>query len=244
VQIRWVAADKEDFPQMELRRYLFILRRHVLLMVVIVVVAVAIGYATTSRKKIYQASAVVFVEPSAIGRNPQSGAIGSDPLVAAGELSPTFARMMESLPTAEAAVHDTGVTRSPIDVVNATSAIPVLNTTLINVSVKDRDPLVAQKLTNGVSNAFVSEIKGLEPPGPFADPRPAIVFQAAIVPGTRLPTKGARRMETFALFGIVAAIAAAVVLEYVDVTVRGAVDAQRHFELPVLGSVPLQSVDA
>jgi capsular polysaccharide biosynthesis protein len=229
---------------MELRRYFTILRRHVVLMLVVLLVALGIAYATANRTKVYAASSVLFVEPGSIGRNPTTGSVESDPLVAAGLVSITFSKMIDSLPTAQLALQQTGVQRSPSQLVKATLATPVINTTLITVTVKDRDPALAQTLANGMTNAFVGEIQRLEPKGALQDPQPAAVFQAAIAPGTLLPTKVTRRLETFGLFGLVIAIALAMMVEYIDVTVRGTMDAQRLLELPVLGTVPYERASA
>jgi capsular polysaccharide biosynthesis protein len=224
---------------MELRRYLFILRRHIPLIVVVVIAAVALGFVTTTRTKIYAASAVVFVEPSAIGRNPQTGAVNSDPLVAAGIVSVTFARLIQSEPTADIAVKQTGAPRTAQQVKSETAATPVTNTSLIVVTIKDKDAALAESLANGVANAFVTEIKTLEPAGPYYDPQPATVFEPALAPGGAVKTKVTRQMLVYGGFGLFAAIALSVLLDYLDITVRGAKDAESRLRLPVLGTVPV-----
>jgi succinoglycan biosynthesis transport protein ExoP len=229
---------------MELRRYLHVLRLHAVVVVIVIVAALGLGFATTSRTKMYQASATVFVGQKSIGvDNPITGAPQSDPIQAAELLSVTYARMITTTRTATLAVQATGVPRSPAAVARATSAAPVNSTTLLVIAVKDRDAGVAAVLANAEANALIGEIKQLQTGVSGAEQEPASVFEPATVPTAPVPTQLGRNMLLFGIIGIVAALGVAVVLEYLDVTVRGASDIEREIELPVLGTVPLSTAD-
>ena len=227
---------------MELRRYFRILRRYAAVILVCVIVGAVVGFFTTSRAKRYVSTAVIFVEPSAIGRNPSTNALTSDPLVAAGIVSVTFGKMIESTPTPQLAVQQAGLPRTPAQVRSETNAAPVINTSPITVTVTDRDPSVAQATVNAVSNAFVTEVKGLEPPGPYYDPQPVTVFEPAVTPGGLLSHNLGRQLLIFAGLGLLAGILLSLLLDYTDLTVRGGGDAQRRLRLPVLGTVPVGRV--
>jgi polysaccharide biosynthesis transport protein len=109
--------------------------------------------------------------------------------------------------------------------------------------VQDIDPGTAQNLANGLADAFVEKIEDFEPsvsPQPGALPQlPAYVYERATLPTTPAPTGLARRVILGGLFGLVAAIAVVFLLEYLDVTIKTAEDAERKLELQVLGVIPL-----
>jgi capsular polysaccharide biosynthesis protein len=230
---------------MELRRYAHILRRHVVAVVVVIAVALGLGYVRTSRVKMYQAQAVLFVGQKSIGvDDPVTGAPQSDPIQAAQLLAATYARMLMEDRTAAAAIQATGVARSAAQVANETLATTVNATTLLVVMVKDRDPRVAAVLANGEANALTAEIKQMQAGVAGAEQQPVSLFQPAAVPTAPLKSQRGRNLLLFGIFGIVVAIVLVVVVEYLDVTVRRAVDIEHRIELPVLGVVPLQRVDA
>ena len=128
--------------------------------------------------------------------------------------------------------------------VGATVAFPIPGTLLLDVSVVDPDPAAAQQLANAMSDAFVEgipEFNGIAPSDPDGLPRvPAKVFDRAPLPGAPVPNDTTRRLILGALFGFAAAAAAALVLEYLDITIKTAPDAERRLELPVLGVIPME----
>ena len=228
---------------MELRRYLSVLRRHAFLVCVTVAVALGVGYAATPRAKAYASHATLFVGTRSFAIDPRSNLPSSDPLVAAELASVTYSKMITSLPTAELAVQRTGVPRSPATVVAETSASEVGTTTLIQLKVVDPNPQIAAQLANAEARAIVDELGQVEPAGQGGG-LPISVFEPASVPGAPQPSALRRNLELAGVFGFLAAVALALVLEYLDLTVRNGADVQRRLELPVLGAVPLYRVRA
>ena len=228
---------------MELRRYLSVLRRHAFLVCVTVAVALAVGWAATPRANAYAAQATLFVGTRSFSIDPRSNLPSSDPLVAAQLASVTYSKMIMSLPTAQLAVQRCGVARSPATAVSETSAGEVSTTTLIQLKVVDADPQIAVSLANAEAHAIVDEVGRLEPTGQ-GEGLPVSVFEQASLPlaPQKLPVR--RNLELAGVFGFIAAVALALLLEYLDVTVRNGADVQRRLELPVLGAVPLYRVRA
>jgi capsular polysaccharide biosynthesis protein len=227
---------------MELRRYLSILRRHLLLVLVTLAVALTSGWLTTSRVKVYVAQATIFV-----GRfdSRVSGNSNTDPLVAAQLAATTFTKMITSLPTAELAVQNAGIPRKPKVALAETSASLATSTTLIDVKVADVDPVVAANLANAEASAFTDLLKQLEPDASTGGVGiPASIFETARVPTKAQTNSLKRNIELAAIFGVIVAAALAILLEYIDLTVRGVLDAQRRLELPVLAAIPLHRARA
>jgi capsular polysaccharide biosynthesis protein len=229
---------------MELRRYLAILRRRLALIVVTVAVAVGAAWAATPRTTPYVATSVVYVGPRSLNFNQNTAANNNDAILAANAVLATFAKMIDSRPTAADAVSRTGVSESADEVVGETVVAPDPNTQLLDVKVTDSNPANAMRLANGLADAFVYRIQSQEAgqpanPGAPAD-TPTSVFERAALPSSPQPTGLARNLGLGALLGLLGSAGIAFLLEYLDVTVKGAGDAERQLKLPVLGVIPFE----
>ena len=223
---------------MELRRYLLLVRQRLILILVCVLVGAAFGYAASSRAAIYRASAIIYVGSRQLANQPQT-LYGPSAL---DQVAMTFATMIPNPVIAEAAIQATHVARNAGEVAAATTATVLSDTTLISVSVADPDPDVAQKLANGIVDAFVAKVQNYDggAAGPGSLPsEPAYVFEPATTPTAPLPTGTSRHVVLGALFGLVVALLVVSLLEYLDITVKGADDLERRVGLSVLGIVPL-----
>jgi capsular polysaccharide biosynthesis protein len=221
---------------MELRRYLRIVRRRLLLIVAIVVAALAAGYFITPRAHTYTGTATLYVGSRSINVDPRSGDVSGQRVQGFDRLITTFTQMIRSRSVATAAVARTGVNQSPGAVSGATQAEQIVNTNLIRVSVTQDDAAAARGLTNGVSDAFVQQIKRFEPSNTGSD-QIASVYQRASLPGPN-PSSLPRNLALAGLFGLLVAGALVALLEYTDISLRSSEDVERHLELPVLGVVP------
>jgi capsular polysaccharide biosynthesis protein len=229
----------------ELRRYLGILRRRILLIAATVAVAVGAAWAATPRTPHYVTTAVVYVGPRAYALNPAGPANNSDVLQGINGVLATFTRMIDSRPIAAQAVSSSGVNRSPEAVVAATAASVEPGTQLLDIQVMDTDPGVSQRLANGLADAFVNRVQSTEPTtgaGPGTAPAvPAYVFQRASPPTSPESTGLTRNVALAALFALVLSAGVAFLLEYLDLTIKGVVDAEQKLELPVLGIIPMKT---
>ena len=222
---------------MELRRYLTIFRNHLLLIVAAVLVALAIGYATTPRTKLYRAQASMYVGPNSISTD-TSAATG--PLATAQQIIYTYTKMIPSRPIIEAAVQATGGIR-PVAVAEAeTTAVQVQFTQLVIVQVKDPEPEVAAALANAVVSAFQAKAAGFTGTTGGVPAFPVYPFENAAVPTVPLSSGLKSRLITSGLFGLVIGAAVSLLVEHLDLTIRGARDAASRLELPVLGAIPVQ----
>jgi capsular polysaccharide biosynthesis protein len=217
---------------MEILTYLRVLRRWWLLLLSTVVVAVAVAYLSAPDAKLYAASATLVVGPRDVSDN-----------LGLVNLTATYAALIDSEVIAEEAVRQTEVPRSPAGVVGATTATPVPATQVLRVTVVDPDPVVAQKLATAMANVFVNSLRftpqdGRSSFGPSVS-TPVTLYQPAALPVAPQPVSRRARVATAAIFGLMAAVAAVLLLEYLDQSVRSVEDAERRFDLPVLGAVPM-----
>ncbi|MHB1784798.1 MAG: tyrosine-protein kinase domain-containing protein [Acidimicrobiales bacterium] len=224
---------------MELRRYLGILRQRVALIVASVVVALIVGWLNTSQTSIYSAKATIYLGPRAFTF--QNGLQDIQSIQTTQGIIFTYARMITSPTIVAKAVAATGAARDVGTAQAETSASVEPGTQLLDVTVSDPNPAVAQILSNGIADAFVHELESLVPPAATGSvPQiPGFVFQTASLPSVPLSTGLTKSLVLAGLLGLAAAIGLAFVLEYLDITVKNPTDAEHQLEMPVLGIIPL-----
>jgi len=228
----------------ELRRYIAILRRRLLLIVVAVIAGITAAYLTTPKTPGYQAQSTIYVGSRQLGAL-SNGFVSADQLLGLQQVILTFSKMIDSRPIAADAIDRTGLQKSTRQVLAETNVSPEQGTQLLQVQVTDPSPDVAQRLANGLADSFVSKIEAFEPgsaPQPGAVPQlPAYVFERAALPTNPQPTGLPRRLVLGALFGFVVAVGIVFLLEYLDVTIKGAADAEQRLGLPVLAVIPFEA---
>lgn len=225
---------------MELLQYLAVLRRRLGLILLTVALAVAAAWLVTSRQEIYtaQSTIVVGTDAEVTGERQTDRAIGVDRLVL------TLAAIIDSRPFATEALEGSGLPLKPGAVVAATSVTPEPGTQVLRVRVTRPDPTMARALANVLADSFVvrSEEFGLGAGGDVdqaGSALPTFVLERATLPASPLPTGLARNVTVAAMFGLVVAVAVVLLLEYLDVTVRGVGDVETRLALPVLGAIPV-----
>ena len=224
----------------ELRRYWHLIRRRLILVLISILLGAGIGYATTSRASLYKTSAELYVGSLALAQNP--GQLYLETQLSQVEL--TYTAMINAPTIAEKAVALTNVPRAAGTLSGETKATVIPGTNLIVVTATDPDPIVAQKIANGMSTAFVKEVQSFSPtsnPAPGTVPsEPVELFQGAFVPNRPLPTGLGRKVLLGAIFGLVISVLLVLVLDYLDITIKSADELERRLDLPVLGVVPLR----
>jgi capsular polysaccharide biosynthesis protein len=223
---------------MEIRRYLWIVRRHALLVIVVVVAALIAGWFVTPRNSSYTSTSTLYVGSRSIDIDPVAGELSGDRVSGLDRLITTFAAMATTRPIATEAAKISGVPHSPDQIVGQTTALQVAGTNLIDVSVTDGDPATSRALADGVATALVAQIRGFERPttGPASE-QVISLYEPAGAPVAN-PKGTTRNLVLAGLFGLLAAGALVALLEYMDVTLRSADDVERQLELPVLAVVP------
>lgn len=225
---------------MELKRYLHLFWRRWPVLLACVVIGAAVGWSTVPRGNSYTASSVIYVGGRSLQQQ-QSQLYVEPGLVLVVE---TYAEMIPSPAFARLALTGSGIDRSPDAVAAGTTAKVLANTTLISVSVTDSNPVVAQRLVNTLSDSFArlasGDSSGAQPIPGSLPAEPAYVFQYS-GPGSLVPRHTSRYIILGAIFGLIIAILAALLVDYLDTTVRSTESIERRVGLPVLAVIPVAS---
>jgi capsular polysaccharide biosynthesis protein len=126
-------------------------------------------------------------------------------------------------------------------------AVPIKDTNILVIVVTDTDPAVAQALSIGLAEAFVTKISELEPGKPLGEgdlpTAPARIFERAKLPVAPQKESLLTGLIVAALLGLLLSGGAVLLVEYLDITVKTVDDAERRLGLPVLGVVPQLALD-
>src|SRR5436190_6417061 len=209
--------DRASRSNVELRRYLTLLRRRLIPILLAVAVAVTWTLITADRTTTYTANARLYVGADQFSTDTYNPNLSSDQTAGLSQLIRTFAEMIDSDPVAGDALALTGVPRSATEVVAATTTTPGNGTNLLAISVTDTDPEVAQALATGLAEAFVDNITELEKAtGDEGDAPsvPARVFERAKFPTTPSSDPVGPKVLLAGLVALAAAVALVLLVEY------------------------------
>jgi capsular polysaccharide biosynthesis protein len=232
----------------QLRSYLKLLTDHVGVLVGGVIVTVALAVVFTPHTAVYTARSTLYIGSRAISADPTSRDLTVDRVTALDRLTHTFAAMIASKPLAAQAIDRLRIDKSPAAVVRETTTVPLEQTQLLYVYIHDTSPVVARNLANALADSFTESVQQFEPgrsaPGEGATPTlPAYVFEHATLPSTADPTRLLTNVALAITLGLGIAVAWVLLVDHLDVTIRGAADAERRLKLPVLGVIPRYSPD-
>jgi capsular exopolysaccharide synthesis family protein len=216
---------------MDLRHALNIMRRWWWLVLLGGIVAGAGAYFfTTTRAPVYRATATVFVNQTA-----QLGALTYSDALLNQQLVKTYAQMAQKPAVLETAARRLGLSIRPDVLSRMVSVRPVRETQLFEVSVDGPDPAQDRDLANAVAAVFIEQ---QTPALPSDQAAGALrVAQVAILPTEPIGPGTVAITLLGALAGMILLLGVALVLEYLDDTVKTPEDLNEAAGIPTLGAV-------
>lgn len=180
----------------------------------------------------YESSAMFYVNNSSISL---SGITASD-LSAAQELVESYIVILESREALLDIIEYAGVDRTYSELRSMISASSVNSTEIFEVVVVSPDPYEAQKIADAVTQVLPKRINSI------IDGTTAKVVDTPIVASR--PASPSYPLNTIIGFlaGVLCSVAAIVLYELFDITVRGEEDVQRICRHPILANVPDMTV--
>jgi succinoglycan biosynthesis transport protein ExoP len=218
---------------MELRDYLRILRKHAwLIMAATVLCAGAAMMTSLATTPVYRGTAKLLVvaktDPAGGNSSALEGALLSQQLVK------SFAQIIESRATAEAALRLDTQPLTPRQLQQRINAEPVTDTLLIDLSVEDTDPARAKRLTNSVARAFMVTVPSLQSGSALRVSlvEPALRPTEPIRPRTRLNVALGLVLGAMLGFGL------GFLREFLDRSVRTPEELEVAAGAPLVGIIP------
>ncbi len=223
---------------MELSDYLRILRRRWRLVVsTLLLVLVAAALLTWRTTPQYQSSTQLFISTSS-----SSSAEAYQGNLFSSQRLASYADLATGTELATRVVSATSSTLTPDELAAKVTAQASPETVLLNISVTDPDPVVAQQLTQAYGDELVALVAELEtPPGQAKPILKGTIVDAASLPGGPISPNPVRNMGLALVLGLLLGVGLAVVRELLDTSAKSADDVTLALEAPILGTFAFDS---
>jgi capsular exopolysaccharide synthesis family protein len=218
---------------MELRDYLRIARKRAWLIVAATVLCAGAALVTSLvTTPVYQASAKLFVvaktDPGGGTASAYEGALLSQQLVK------SFAQIIESRATAEAALRLDPQPFTPRQLQAKINAEPAAETLLIDLSVEDTNPTRAKRLANNVARAFIDAVPEFQSGSAL---RVSLV-EPALTPADPVRPQTTLNIALGLALGLVLGVGLAFLREFLDRSIRVPEELEVAAGAPVVGTIP------
>ncbi|MFW7413868.1 polysaccharide biosynthesis tyrosine autokinase [Demequina sp. SO4-18] len=220
---------------MELQDYLLILRKNwwLILLATMVGATAAVAYSVTATPS-YTASAKVFVSTSggdSVSELQQGNTFTQQRVT-------TYAQLVKTAAVLQPTIEALGIDTSVVSLREAVSASAPLNTTVLDITVTNADPVFAASLATTTANALIDVVEDIETTEANTEsPVSLSIVQEAEVPfeptSPRLPLNVALGL----LLGLAIGMGTALLRHALDTRVRGEREVELITEKPVIGGI-------
>lgn len=220
---------------MELQDYLLVLRKNWALILVLSVLGAGLGYAYSAfAEPVYTASAKVFVSTS--------GASSAAELQQGNNFTQqrvkTYADLVKTAAVLQPTIDALGISTSVERLRRDVSATAPLNTTVIDVTVNNADPVFAASLATATAAELIAVVEDIETTDSVVgSPVRLTTVQEAEVPWAPTSPNTRLNIALGLLLGIAAGLAIALLRHALDTRVRNERDVDLVTERPVIGGI-------
>jgi len=176
----------------------------------------------------YEATTTVLVN-----QTQSPGIIQYNDVLTSQHLTSTYAELAKSRPILSDVILRLHLNITEKDLAQQLTVSPVRDTQLLRISAENRDPGLAADIANTTAAAFIDDNAKQtgNRPGTVSVSEPAIVPNEPAAPNVKLNT------AMVGILGLLAGAVLALVLEYLDDTIKTARDIEEVVGLPTLGTV-------
>ncbi len=231
---------------MTLEDYLRIFRRHWLGVVALTIVGVLVGGGVSLlMPRVYQADASGFVTAQSDGNAGMASVVDSY----SKSRAKSYVELAKDRKVAERVIADLGLDASPQALVTRISATVPADTVTLRVTASAPTAQGAQDLANAWIVALSDEIAELEggalegtDPGNSRGVVALVPRETAVLPSSPSSPNVRLNLALGLLVGLALGIAYAIVRNIMDKRIRSAEAVEREFEVPVIGTLPVDDV--
>lgn len=210
-----------------------ILKRIGLVLLIPILAAIATGlYSWFVLDDVYQASSTVIVSNQKTTADTSSQLTYSDYNLNV-QLVNSYRVICKTNRVLDQVITELGLPMSTAQLSDKVSVTSASDTEIIHILVKDKDPVLAQSITNSITRIFQSEVKDIMKMDNVQ------IIDEAPLPRTPVEPNRVKNVIIGALAGLVIGIGLAFLLEYLDRSVKTEEQVQELLGVPVLGVVPV-----
>ncbi len=196
-----------------------------ILTIVLVVVVLGSAYSIFFKTPLYQSTSKVLLGSS-------NGTYTTNDVTLNANLVKTYSEVAKSDLVVSQVINQTGVDRSTSSIASNITLAAVSESLMIQISVADKDPETAKKITDSLVEVFIKEAKDKMKQQNFT------IIDEATTPSKPYNVNLTKDVVIYLLVGVVVALATVFVIFYFDTTVKSSDDVEEKFGLPILGVVP------
>jgi capsular polysaccharide biosynthesis protein len=216
---------------LELKEYLFIIRKRFWIIIVFVVIAVLISGLVSAivLDKVYEAHTTLMV----VKEKSDQSSLEYNDILLNQRLVKTYSEVAKSNRVLSRVDEELGL-NIPISRLAALISVEsVADTEVIKISTEHTQPQLAADITNKVAEVFMEEIVKL------MKMENVQVIDKAQVPVSPIKPRTTLNIAIAFVVAVMAGLGLIFLLEYLDNTIKTPEDVERHLGLPTLGSIPL-----
>ncbi|WP_084128833.1 polysaccharide biosynthesis tyrosine autokinase [Demequina sp. NBRC 110055] len=221
---------------MELQDYLLVLRKNWLIIVLLTVLGAGAGVAySLLATPSYSASSKVFVSTT--------GADNASELQQGNSFTvqrvQTYADLVRTAAVLQPTIEELGLDVSASGLRGMISASAPTNTSVIDVTATNTDPVYAASLATGTANALIEVVEAIETTDAAdgASPVQLTLVQEAEIPQAPVSPNKPLNTALGLLLGLAAGLAIALLRHALDTRIRGERDLELLAETPVIGGI-------
>ncbi|HHU64130.1 MAG TPA: lipopolysaccharide biosynthesis protein [Clostridiales bacterium] len=216
---------------MELREYLFIIKKRLWIIILFIIIAVLISAFVSAfvLDRVYEAYTTLMV----VKEKSDQSSLEYNDILLNQRLVKTYSEVAKSNRVLSRVDEELGLdipTDRLAELINVES---VADTEVIKISAEHTQPQLAVDITNKVAEVFMEEIVKL------MKMENVQVIDEARVPVAPVKPRTSLNIAIAFVVAIMAGLGLVFLLEYLDNTIKTPEDVERHLGLPTLGNIPL-----
>ena len=220
----------------DLREYFGIIKKRFWIIALITTIAIVVSWIISFcvLKPVYEAKSTLIVNTE---KTQESQSITGDQFSVTQKLAVTYGEIIKSRIVLEQVINNLKLETSYENLAGQITVSPVKDTQIISISVQDTNREKATNIANEIPKVFTEEAKRITKANDVQ------VIDKAIVPNSPIKPNKIMNMAISAVLGIMIGLFIVFLIEYLDNKIKTAQDIENHLGLPVLGVVPIESID-
>lgn len=195
------------------------------------------AFLTTRTPSTYEASASLFVGHRQISSAQLSEGVALTQL--SQQLVQSYAQVLTSRSIAASAAERFSLGLSPTTIATGLRVTPIPDTLVMRASYRSTDPATAARVVNAVAQTFIEDSKRFESSTAGEDPAVRVsIIDRALTPTTPVAPNPTQNILLAAILGLIGGVALALLIDRLDVTVKGKDEIDRTLRIPVLATIP------
>ena len=220
----------------DLREYFGIIKKRFWIIALITVIATVISGVISFfvLKPVYEAKSTLIVNTE---KYEGSQVITGDQISVTQQLAVTYGEIIKSRTVLEDVIKNLKLDDEYKDLVKNVTVSPIEDTQIISISVQDTNKKKARDIANEIPKVFTEEAKRITKANDIQ------VIDEAILPKESVKPNKIMNMAIAAVLGMMIGLFIVFLIEYLDNKLKTTQDIEKHLGLPVLGVVPIESID-